>query len=197
MEMLKFLGITEHRIIRGIILAGTAYVPQGSPCGGAQMPSVQIFSHQLQTRINKQFVLGKRNRVILIKRSKKRQFIDMENIEEIVSNTAEAYGLVYTLFSDDPVPSLNSTMRMFAEAVMVVAPHGAGLANLVFCQPKTVVVEVVCDNLCFLVLAHNLGHHYHAIPAVHGCPNFIDVDPKSIKSVMTSYIDVMIEMNYL
>ena len=36
------------------------------------------------------------------------------------------------VYRDDPVPSLEDTMRMFNRAIMVIAPHGAGLSNLVF-----------------------------------------------------------------
>jgi capsular polysaccharide biosynthesis protein len=32
--------------------------------------------------------------------------------------------------------------KAFNSAEIIVAPHGAGLANLVFCQPGTVVVEL-------------------------------------------------------
>ena len=39
----------------------------------------------------------------------------------------------------------------FARAKVVVAPHGAGLANLVFCNPQTRVVEVMHPGFCHWV----------------------------------------------
>jgi capsular polysaccharide biosynthesis protein len=39
-----------------------------------------------------------------------------------------------------PVPQ---QATLFASAATVVAPHGAGLANLVFCAPGTRVVELI------------------------------------------------------
>jgi capsular polysaccharide biosynthesis protein len=37
--------------------------------------------------------------------------------------------------------SVAEQVKVFREARLIVAPHGAGLTNLLFCQPKTVVVE--------------------------------------------------------
>jgi capsular polysaccharide biosynthesis protein len=48
-------------------------------------------------------------------------------------------------------------VRLFAGATDIVAPHGAGLSNLVFCQPGTRVVEVFSPNYvngCFWALAN-------------------------------------------
>ena len=53
---------------------------------------------------------------------------------------------------------------------MVVAPHGAGLANMVFCESGTVIIEGVCFdwmqpklNHCYEHTALVLGHRYVAV----------------------------------
>lgn len=38
--------------------------------------------------------------------------------------------------------------RLFAKADVIVAPHGAGLTNIGFCRPGTVVVEMMMDAYC-------------------------------------------------
>jgi capsular polysaccharide biosynthesis protein len=38
--------------------------------------------------------------------------------------------------------SVQDQIRLFAEATHVIAAHGAGLANLIFCRPGTVVCEM-------------------------------------------------------
>ena len=86
---------------------------------------------------------------------------------------AKEYNLSYEVFKDNPPPSFVDMMRMFNAAVMVVAPHGAGLANLVFSEPGTFVVEGVCNrphtNLFFQRTAQVLGHRWHGIPSSGGC----------------------------
>ena len=52
--------------------------------------------------------------------------------------------------------TLTEQIRVFREASVVVGPHGAGLTNIVFCEPGTIVYELVPDhypNICFGNLA--------------------------------------------
>ena len=56
-------------------------------------------------------------------------------------------------------------IAMFAQATHIVAPHGAGLANIMFCAPGTRLCELQMDrymNLCFRKLAALRG-------LVYGC----------------------------
>ena len=51
----------------------------------------------------------------------------------------------------------------FRQAEVVVAPHGAGLANLLFCRPGTKVLEIFPASLlrtCYWSLAEALGLDY-------------------------------------
>ena len=52
--------------------------------------------------------------------------------------------------------------ELFRNASIVVGPHGAGLANIVFCRVGTVVVEIVGKfvNASFFTLAASLGLKY-------------------------------------
>ncbi len=55
---------------------------------------------------------------------------------------------------------------LFAGADFIVAPHGAGLANLVYARPGTMLVELHMDgwvNWCFRNLAATLGITYDAV----------------------------------
>lgn len=59
-------------------------------------------------------------------------------------------------------------MQLMAEAAIVVAPHGAGLANLVFAEATTRVIELMPDRLsswCYRVLCASLGLPYEAVMA--------------------------------
>jgi capsular polysaccharide biosynthesis protein len=55
--------------------------------------------------------------------------------------------------------------RLFASAKAVVAPHGAGLTNLMFCQPGTKVIEIFSPNhmhTCYPIISNHvkLDHYY-------------------------------------
>ncbi len=86
--------------------------------------------------------------------------------------------------------SWQDQINAFAEAKVIVAPHGAGLANLAFCQPGTRVVELfnrAYVNPCFARLAEIKGLDYRPVIAAgdgepvyeHGsgrCDIFADLD---------------------
>lgn len=74
-------------------------------------------------------------------------------------NEAELIALLQPLGYDicDPATlSLRDQIELFSCATHIVAPHGAGLANILFCGPGTVLLELQMDeymNLCFRKLA--------------------------------------------
>ena len=56
-------------------------------------------------------------------------------------------------------------IALFGQAHAVLGPHGAGLANLVFCKPGTILYEMIPEhypNFSFSRLAHGAGLHYWA-----------------------------------
>lgn len=62
--------------------------------------------------------------------------------------------------------SFRGQIELFAGAAAIVAPHGAGLANLVFCPPQTTVVEIFPPtyvNPCFWILADQVEARYHYV----------------------------------
>ncbi|MFN6495919.1 MAG: glycosyltransferase family 61 protein [Nostoc sp. DedQUE01] len=53
---------------------------------------------------------------------------------------------------------------VLASASVIVAPHGAGLSNLVFCSPGTKVIELFSPNyvnVCYWVLSNNIQLDYY------------------------------------
>jgi hypothetical protein len=53
--------------------------------------------------------------------------------------------------------SFAEQVQLFRGARLIVGPHGAGLTNIVFCEPGTIVYELIPShyiNACFSNLAH-------------------------------------------
>jgi capsular polysaccharide biosynthesis protein len=79
-----------------------------------------------------------------------------------VSHVLEENGFKVVHFEDF---SFFEQVELISSASVVVAPHGAALANLVFCAPQTKVIEIFAPkyvNQCYLALAHqvNLDYYY-------------------------------------
>ncbi|MFC0213916.1 DUF563 domain-containing protein [Paenibacillus chartarius] len=66
----------------------------------------------------------------------------IENEQEIM-DLLSAYGFRICALEDIPV---EQQIQLFHSAQVIVAPHGAGLANLTFCRPQTRVLELFGEN---------------------------------------------------
>ncbi len=67
--------------------------------------------------------------------------------------------------------SLEQQMQQFAQAKVIVAPHGAELTNLIYCSPQTQVIELFSPryiNPCFRELAALCNLDYTAIVGQSG-----------------------------
>lgn len=66
--------------------------------------------------------------------------------------------------------SISKQAKLFHNADLIIAPHGAGLSNIIFCRPETKIIEFTADNYlnpCFLAIGQVLGLEYkvHVSPS--------------------------------
>jgi hypothetical protein len=80
--------------------------------------------------------------------------------------------------------SFAEQVRLFADAEIVLGPHGAGLTNMIFAT-EAVLVELFGSyrNACFFVLAKGMGHNYACVTCQSEGKNLI-VDPDDIEAVL-------------
>jgi capsular polysaccharide biosynthesis protein len=139
-ESLRILGVSEtDRIVRagaGPITASRLIVPCHHIMPGRVFPTWSI--EFLRTR----FLAG----VDAGRRTPARLYVSREGAgHRRVSNEAELIG-VLSGYGFEPVRldglDLSDQVALFRDARIVVAPHGSGLANLVFCEPGAQVIEL-------------------------------------------------------
>lgn len=108
-------------------------------CNGAQLlPSkfgLQLINQKLGGNSDRQ-----NNFVLVLRTSGSRRIVNEEDVVRELRQVAERDGLDFVVFRGDS--SLKETIHLFSEAKVVVGAHGGGLANIVFCKPGTVVVEI-------------------------------------------------------
>ena len=175
------LGIDANRVVKGLTKADIVYLPQGGGCGQLHEPSGYILMNLFQTCLAnfrmENSTSGhlipvphfQRNLVILIKRSVRSQgrgLVHFDILENRIRSLATKHNLDIYVFSDTRIPSFPEVVTLFQRAVLIVGPHGAGLSNMVFSQPQTYIVEILCRgavNLCYADIAYKVGMHYRGI----------------------------------
>lgn len=167
-QIFEYLGFEKERLIAGPVRAKMLYSPAGGKCGNTPIYNAQILSYAFQQIIPRQSVKPK-DIILLLKRSQKRYFSCHDSILQVLKNLAKDFNLDVDVYPDNPVPKLHTTAKMFNRAKLIVAPHGAGLSNLMFSKPGTVIIEGLCKNkdnlvnLCYDYLAHSLGMRYYGL----------------------------------
>lgn len=179
-KLLEVLTLNSTRLIQGTVRARRVYLPQATPCGFAQIQSTQLLASLYGNYLLPTIQTHQRRSILLIRRSGSRRFTQQTKIQSELGAVAKEFNLDFEIFIDNPSPSMEQTMVMFRRAVLVVGPHGAGLSNVIYCEPGTLIIEGVCNpphvNMCYQWAAHILGHRYHGIASRGGCETWVDVD---------------------
>jgi hypothetical protein len=92
------------------------------------------------------------------------------------------------------IMSFADEVRLFSQAEIVVAPHGSGLANIVFAQNLKVIELFGSSGVpCFLVLAKALGFHYGCLTSDHNLRKNHHVDKYNGIVVNIPKLQVLVE----
>lgn len=161
LQWLKLVGINEKRVIHGTILADYLIVPEIGKCGSPSLNHIQWLYKKRNISVP-----TKRNTVLLIKRNKNRVMPYFAKIQSIVENFANVGNLNFLLHDDNDLPSLPVQLQRFANASIVIGPHGGGMVNLIASSKGTCVIEFAPmeANVCYMRLSYLLGLTYVAIP---------------------------------
>jgi len=197
---MNILGLNASRLISGIVRGKVVYQPKSTRCGNANVVESQMLSILFRHHIERTNRLLSRNTLVMIIRSGRRKLFFQQEIEQVLRLASNAYNLTFQKFSDRPVPPVREQMRIFYSAVLIVAPHGAGLSNMLYSQPGTYIIEGLCrlprTNLCFNRLAYILGHRYHGIMEQTGSGGkFVNITPYSVDNAVRKYLREWIQKN--
>jgi capsular polysaccharide biosynthesis protein len=132
-ESLQMLGLGGNPIIdtarEGGVSADTVYA--------SRLPGwyqIHTGARLLRDRLISFAGSGRGNRIYVSRAGRRRIFN-----EEEVRQCLESRG--FTIIEDQP-RSLRKQISIFQEAEVIVAPHGAALANILWCRPNALVVEL-------------------------------------------------------
>ncbi|CAM9134740.1 unnamed protein product [Ectocarpus fasciculatus] len=168
MDMFEILGISKKRIIfvQTRMHAELAIVPTTTICGDPDAHMVNMlrnrFLQGLFPTTDGVPPVPPRPVIVLVVRTTLRGLKNNDEVREALKINFPSFDVV-EFFGKDPV---RDQLETFATAAMIIAPHGAGLANMIVAPLHTPVLEIApirCPP-CFLRLALKLHHVYARHP---------------------------------
>ncbi|CAN0342528.1 unnamed protein product [Ectocarpus sp. 6 AP-2014] len=168
MEMLEILGINRKRVVfaNKEMHAELAIVPTSTNCGDPDLQMVNMlrnrFLQGLFPTTNGVPPAPPRPVIVLVVRNKLRGLMNNEEVKEALERNFPSFNVVEFFGAG----SVRDQLETFATAAMIIAPHGAGLANMIVAPLHTPVLEIgtlACPP-CFLRLALKLHHIYARHP---------------------------------
>jgi hypothetical protein len=156
-QYLNKLGVSEDAVVDTRQL-GVAIKPKTLILANNQTDINCISPHDIAL-LRQRFLNGcneERDRKIFISRRGRRILNNETEIRELLIE----YGFEII---EDTYRTVDEQIDLFNSASVIVAVHGAGLSNLVWCQPKTKVIELFYSGYnipCFYYLATVLDLEY-------------------------------------
>lgn len=126
-------------------------------CGNPSREKIELLRSVVESKLTFESTTG-----ILIRRHKTR-FVDNEAelFEECKERFPDLDWVIYDMLSPE------DTATLFSKAAVIVAPHGAGLTNMLFSKRGISIYEFMPmdePNLCYWHLSEMLGNRYTMIP---------------------------------
>ncbi|MGD1917686.1 MAG: glycosyltransferase 61 family protein [Pleurocapsa sp.] len=164
-ETLELLNIPKNKILesdRHSHIQATELIVPSFPGYMDWIPpgTMQFLRQTFLPQVN--LVKTKANQKIYISRAKarNRQLINEPEVNQLL--TSQGFK---TIFLEEM--SVLEQVAVFANAEVIVAPHGSGLTNLVFCSPNTKVVELFSPNYqrtdYWMISQHLKLQHYYLL----------------------------------
>ncbi|WP_158442059.1 MULTISPECIES: tetratricopeptide repeat protein [Planktothrix] len=163
-ETLEKIGIPHHKIIEtdqvSYLQASSLIVPSYPASVGWVVPHTINFLRSLfLTDISPPIKTYSPRIYISRNQARYRRLLNEPEILDYLSS----WGFVSV---DLETLTVQEQANLFSQVEVIIAPHGAGLTNLVFCQPHTVVIELVSPHYLrpyYWQISQQLGLQHYSI----------------------------------
>lgn len=147
---LHFLGFNATRIIYGKIYVNRLLVLEKGGCGS---PPPLIHLNSLRYYLRLKIKSKSKYDIVIIKRIGNREVI---NFNEVYLTIKEIYR-EKNIIIFYPNTTFKNTLNYFKYAKLIIAPHGAGMTNMIISNHNCKIVEFFTVNKCYFTLANKLG----------------------------------------
>jgi len=189
-ELLTSIGIPkEKRIQNNVQLNISAHrllVPSytGSSLGVIPKWACEFLRKELMRNVEK---IHGYERIYISRKNAHHRKVENDND---VMNVLRTYGFREVFLEREPI---ERKIQIFNSAKVIIAPHGAGLTNLVFCESGTKVIEMFNPNWilpCYWMISNHVGLDYYYVLGKGGQ----GTNPLDIKRMRDN---IKIDLNHL
>eukprot|EP00756_Hemistasia_phaeocysticola_P023402 Hpha_TRINITY_DN15889_c3_g3::TRINITY_DN15889_c3_g3_i1::g.191419::m.191419 len=164
------LGLSKERIVRGaVVFARWLYYPQPSMCGTIYTNSLMLLRNIVRTKMQLPEGRDKGERMLVILAERKTEVVQGRRSDSrMPSNWKDVRKALFAL--NDSVEYVRplglkvaDQIRLFNAADLVIGPHGANLANVMWMRQGSVAVEIASyhyGNMCYYYIAQRTGVQY-------------------------------------
>jgi hypothetical protein len=179
------LGI--KRIFTGSASAAVLLHPSPMRCGNTFSGTLHLFRQIVFRRLglgnmNVTSATGRKMRLVFAERSKGSRM--PSNYQAIKASIERRFAHQVEFATTQGREATEAQVRLFHTADIVLGPHGANLANMMFMRPGTHVVEMASlakGNMCYYTTAVRVGLVYHLVPHHQGKDARYDLDAEVVE----------------
>lgn len=196
-QVLDFIGIDRNRLVSGYVTAPVVLFPDTTErCASPSIVQVHRMQSELKLIVENKFsnTLKEKKHILIIQRQSRRRIL---NRNELINSLIERFPHETFKIFTDPVPSFETTSKLFHNAKIIIGAHGAGLSNIVFAPRGAVVIEIHPQKersliTCFIQLSEKLGlHHFSVLSRIGSRNSFLIAPVDLISEIVASNLEIL------
>lgn len=155
--LFRWFGV-NNEIVSSIGEDSVLFQQEYIECGNPSPEKIHILRDFIESHVCFNPSVG----ILIYRKESIRSIMNHDEILETLKKITP--DMEWLVFNDE---SILETVSLFSRAKVIVAPHGAGLTNMIFSKKGIKVIEfmpVKNPNICYWHLADSIGHDYRMIP---------------------------------
>lgn len=152
-------------------------------CGNPSPQKIDLIRNSVIEKVSFTRTRG----ILIFRREAYRRIINSDAVLEMLKRI---YPMLEWVVFD--VLSFVDTVALFSSAAIIVAPHGAGLTNMLLSDSGIPIIEFMPlhnPNICYWHLSELLKNKYYMIPCATGNENF-DIDISEVEELIKNNVEL-------
>ncbi len=151
-------------------------------CGNPSPEKIEILREYVESHVEFQPSIG----VLIYRKESTRSIVNHDEVLEGLRKLTP--DMEWHVFNE---ATIADTVDLFSRAKVIVAPHGAGLTNMIFSKKGIKIIEfmpIEHPNICYWHLSEVVGHQYNMIPVNEVDGGKLSVDMGEVQPILSELL---------